>query len=99
MPGPTPQDDGSSHDEPARRNGHDAALPEPRPGGRARLPARGAAGAGPRPPARARAPTAPPPPLSATEVSSPHDTIPVVPRWDDAPLVGRAEELARLLAH
>jgi DNA-binding CsgD family transcriptional regulator len=26
-------------------------------------------------------------------------TIDVVPRWDDAPIVGRAEELGRLLAH
>ena len=26
-------------------------------------------------------------------------TIDAVPRWDDAPMVGRADELARLLAH
>ena len=26
-------------------------------------------------------------------------TIDDVPRWDDAPMVGRADELARLLAH
>jgi DNA-binding CsgD family transcriptional regulator/tetratricopeptide (TPR) repeat protein len=39
------------------------------------------------------------PPLVRTDLSVGHATIDGVPRWDDRPLVGRADELARLLAH
>jgi DNA-binding CsgD family transcriptional regulator/tetratricopeptide (TPR) repeat protein len=37
--------------------------------------------------------------IAAPELSDPHATIPDVSRWDDGPMVGRAEELGRLLAH
>jgi len=36
---------------------------------------------------------------SAAVLSEARATIDVVPRWDDAPIVGRADELGRLLAH
>ena len=36
---------------------------------------------------------------SAPVLSQARATIDGVPRWDDAPMVGRAEELARLMAH
>src|SRR3954467_7141278 len=36
---------------------------------------------------------------TASVLSEARATIDVVPRWDDAPMVGRASELARLLAH
>ena len=36
---------------------------------------------------------------SAAVLSDVRATIDVVPRWDDAPIVGRADELGRLLAH
>ena len=36
---------------------------------------------------------------AVAEMSVVRATIVDVPRWDDAPLVGRADELARLLAH
>src|SRR3954451_9250281 len=36
---------------------------------------------------------------TASALSEARATIDVVPRWDDAPMVGRASELARLLAH
>jgi DNA-binding CsgD family transcriptional regulator len=39
------------------------------------------------------------PPLSAPVLSDPRATIMDVSRWDDGPMVGRADELARLLAH
>jgi DNA-binding CsgD family transcriptional regulator/tetratricopeptide (TPR) repeat protein len=38
-------------------------------------------------------------PSGREEPSVGHATIDGVPRWDDRPLVGRADELARLLAH
>jgi DNA-binding CsgD family transcriptional regulator len=37
--------------------------------------------------------------LDRADLSAGHATIDGVPRWDDRPLVGRADELARLLAH
>ena len=37
--------------------------------------------------------------LDGPDVSVGRATIDGVPRWDDRPLVGRADELARLLAH
>ncbi|MGZ4643359.1 MAG: helix-turn-helix transcriptional regulator [Blastococcus sp.] len=37
--------------------------------------------------------------MSTPVLSDPRATIIDVPRWDDAPMVGRAEELGRLLAH
>jgi DNA-binding CsgD family transcriptional regulator/tetratricopeptide (TPR) repeat protein len=37
--------------------------------------------------------------MPALDLSEPRATIDDVPRWDDAPMVGRAHELARLLAH
>ena len=52
-----------------------------------------ASGLVPQPPAGAL--TVPPGP----DLSEVRATIVDVPRWDDAPMVGRAEELARLLAH
>src|SRR3954470_19494044 len=36
---------------------------------------------------------------TASVLSEARATIDVVPRWDDAPMVGRASELARLLGH
>src|SRR4051794_22997243 len=39
------------------------------------------------------------PVASAVAVSEVRATIDPVPRWDDAPIVGRADELARLMAH
>ena len=36
---------------------------------------------------------------TAAVLSEARATIDVVPRWDDAPIVGRADELGRLLAH
>src|SRR3954467_4308770 len=36
---------------------------------------------------------------TASVLSEARATIDVVPRWDDAPMVGRTSELARLLAH
>lgn len=36
---------------------------------------------------------------AALETSGARATIGAVPRWDDAPLVGRTDELARLMAH
>ena len=40
-----------------------------------------------------------PPTAIAPILSEGRATIDGVPRWDDGPLVGRAEELARLMAH
>ena len=39
------------------------------------------------------------PPARRPDLSAGRATIDGVPRWDDRPLVGRADELARLLAH
>src|SRR3954466_1264951 len=101
MWGVTPQDDRSSRSTRTRRGaGHDA-LPQPRTGGRAGLPP----GAG-REVLRQRQPAwlldRPPPAVALSAVpvlSQPSATIDGVPRWDDVPMVGRADELARLMAH
>ena len=37
--------------------------------------------------------------LPAPVLSEVRATIDAVPRWDDAPMVGRADELARLMSH
>ena len=57
-------------------------------------------------PARRLVPQPPPVPLTAparvtsgSVLSEVRATIDAVPRWDDAPIVGRADELGRLLAH
>src|SRR3954471_1018380 len=101
MWGVPPQDDRSSRSTRTRRGaGHDA-LPQPRTGGRAGLPP----GAG-REVLRQRQPAwlldRPPPAVALSAVSvlsQPSATIDGVPRWDDVPMVGRADELARLMAH
>src|SRR3712207_2670150 len=111
MPSSTPQHDrcrrrqGGPDDVGRKRHDDDALLQQPGPRRRARLPPRGAAGRRPRHPHPPRRMVPPPPvgPLnrmSTGAVLSPvRATIDAVPRWDDAPLVGRADELARLLTH
>src|SRR3954453_10899305 len=97
----TPQDDRSSRSTRTRRGaGHDA-LPQPRTGGRAGLPPRAG-----REVLRQRQPARlvdrPPPAVAlnaAPVLSQPSATIEGVPRWDDVPMVGRADELARLMTH
>ena len=79
-------------------------LRRPRPRRRARLPPRGLAGRHAKDPQPARRLVPQPPSSSLTRVtgivlSEARATIDAVPRWDDAPIVGRADELARLLAH
>src|SRR3954465_9103311 len=91
----------------ARGNGNEHALlqqPGPRRG--AGLPPRGPADLRPRnahPPRRlVPQPQGDPlrtaPASAGAVLSQVRATIDAVPRWDDAPLVGRADELARLLA-
>src|SRR3954467_15796295 len=97
----TPQDDRSSRSTRTRRGaGHDA-LPQPRTGGRAGLPPRAG-----REVLRHRQPArlldCPPPAVALNTVpvlSQPSATIEGVPRWDDVPMVGRADELGRLMTH
>src|SRR3954453_404412 len=101
MSGPPPQDDRSSRStRTSRGDGHDA-VPQPRTGGRGGLPPRaGRAVVRPGEPARVVDEPAPAGALTSSAVLSPASaTIGSVPRWDEGPLVGRAEELARLMAH
>src|SRR5687768_5638231 len=94
---------------PERGNDHDAPLQQPGTRRGARLPAGDAEGTGPRHPHPARQLAAQPsagalsapavPAGTGSVLSQVRATIDDVPRWDDAPLVGRADELARLLAH
>src|SRR4051812_25096891 len=108
MPRPTPQ-----HESPSRRNDEgedDVELQQPGPRRRARLPAP-AARRGRHPHPRS-ALVHPPPAVALTthavtaaaldpslDLSEARATIDDVPRWDDGPLVGRAEELDHLLTH
>src|SRR4051812_32378432 len=105
MPGDPPQHE-SSPRRPTRRN-HAHPVQQPGTRGGTGLPIR-AAGRGPSPRSRTALAAAPPSVAlttaavagpSAAVLSAARARICAVPRWDDGPLVGRAEELAALLGH